>query len=245
MDALSQAEVGSALQVYFNLRELPQARGPACPPPRPSRPRAVAHGPACGVLTLEQCPLALIELSHGLAAGHRSAHLHACGQCQECLGRPVPRSRAARAMALQAVAALVDARAGGVEGAIGGALDPRRLAPAAGGARGPAAVAGAGGAKLGDIVWQRLGKARRRDAEYGAGRGMLTEHVPAVLCLHGHKYCVASLGSSLNRAAMEALRKVTGSSRICRAALLCRTKPCSGCWQPRAPRYHRPQLRHG
>ena len=33
MEALNQAEISSALQVYFNLRELPQARpAPACPP---------------------------------------------------------------------------------------------------------------------------------------------------------------------------------------------------------------------
>ena len=32
MEALNQAEISSALQVYFNLRELPQARpSPACP----------------------------------------------------------------------------------------------------------------------------------------------------------------------------------------------------------------------
>ena len=60
----------------------------------------------------------------------------------------------------QAVASTVDAYASGVERALGGALDPRRLAPAAGGARGAAAVAGTSGAKLGDIVWQRLSKVR-------------------------------------------------------------------------------------
>ena len=71
-----------------------------------------------------------------------------------------PRRQLRCALRAQTVAATVDAYAGGVERALGGALDPRRLAPAAGGARGAAAVAGAGGAKLGDIVWQRLSKAR-------------------------------------------------------------------------------------
>jgi hypothetical protein len=92
MDALSQAEVGSALQVYFNLHELPQARLRACPPRRPFAPaRAGAWAGRQRTYIGTICLLSpSMFQTHMLAAGHRGAHSHARGRCHESLGRPVP-----------------------------------------------------------------------------------------------------------------------------------------------------------